>query len=436
MEQTGTPLLLPLQENERIESLDVMRGIVLCGILLMNINAYGLAEAYIDPTISGGFTGLNKYTWIMTNLLFEGTMRGLFSLLFGVGMFIFLDRLEKKGAGIKAADIFFRRLLWLLVFGIIHGYLFLWPGEILFDYAIMGFLVYSFRHTAPKKLFIMAVLLFTIGGVWNFFEYRHAAKLTEDLITIESFKSENKELTKELEGAQKEWEKIQEKRSPEFIQESNETSRKGYLEVLAFRAPVNMDFEMYMFYRYNAWDILSMMLVGIGLFKLHVLSAQKSYRLYWAMVLGGYGIGLSVNYFELKNILDANFSYLSFAESNVTYDLGRLTVSMGHVGLIMLFCKSQAFIWLKKSIAAVGKMALTNYFMHSVICIFVFTGVGFGLFGKLQRYELLYVVFGTWIFQLILSPIWLKYYEYGPLEWIWRNLSYQKVYPFRKSNPS
>lgn len=436
MDQSKSTVLLPVQENERIESLDVMRGIVLCGILLMNINGFGLAEAYFDPTVSGGFTGLNKYTWITTNLFFEGTMRGLFSLLFGVGMFIFLDRLEKKGAGIKAADIFFRRLLWLLVFGIIHGYLFLWPGEILFDYAIMGFLVYSFRHTAPKKLFIMAVLLFTIGGVWNYFDYRHAAKLTEDLTTIESYKAEKKELTKELEGSQKEWEKIQEKRSPEFIQETNEANRKGYLEVLAFLAPVNMNFEMYMFYRHNAWDILSMMLVGIGLFKLQFLSAQKSSRVYWAMVLGGYGIGLTVNYVELKNILDANFSFLSFAESNVSYDLGRLSVSMGHVGLIMLFCKSTTFIWLKKSIAAVGKMALTNYFMHSVICIFVFTGVGFGLFGKLQRYELLYVVFATWVFQLILSPIWLKYYEYGPLEWIWRNLSYQKVYPFRKRTPS
>ncbi|HSF54753.1 MAG TPA: DUF418 domain-containing protein [Algoriphagus sp.] len=434
MIQSEPHVFQPLQENERIESLDVMRGIVLCGILLMNINGFGLAEAYIDPTVSGGYTGLNKYTWITTNLLFEGTMRGLFSLLFGVGMFIFLDRLEKKGAGIKAADIFFRRLLWLLVFGIIHGYLFLWPGEILFDYAIMGFLVYSFRHTSPKKLFIMAAILFTIGGVWNYFDYRHAAKLTEDLEIIESYKAEKKPLTKELEGSQKEWEEIQEKRSPEFIQETNETSRKGYWDVLVFRAPINMDFEMYMFYRYNAWDILSMMLVGIGLFKLKILSARKPSKIYWGMVLAGYGIGLTVNYFELKNILDANFSYLSFAESNVTYDLGRLPLSLGHVGLIMLFCKSTAFIWLKQSIAAVGKMALTNYFMHSVICIFVFTGVGFGLFGKLQRYELLYVVFATWIFQLILSPIWLKYYEYGPLEWIWRNLSYQKIYPFRKSS--
>ncbi|WP_332913841.1 DUF418 domain-containing protein [Algoriphagus boritolerans] len=81
-------------------------------------------------------------------------------------------------------------------------------------------------------------------------------------------------------------------------------------------------------------------------------------------------------------------------------------------------------------------MALTNYIMHSVICMIVFTGVGFGLFGKLQRYELLYVVFSIWIFQLILSPIWLRYFQYGPLEWLWRNLSYKKVHAMRKELPA
>jgi uncharacterized protein len=89
-------------------------------------------------------------------------------------------------------------------------------------------------------------------------------------------------------------------------------------------------------------------------------------------------------------------------------------------------------MWLKNRLAAVGKMALTNYVMHSVICMIVFTGVGFGLFGKLQRHELLYVVFSIWIFQLILSPIWLKYFYFGPLEWCWRYLSYLKKYPFKK----
>ena len=105
---------------------------------------------------------------------------------------------------------------------------------------------------------------------------------------------------------------------------------------------------------------------------------------------------------------------------------------MGHIGLIMLFCKSPILNWLKMSLAAVGKMALSNYVMHSVIAMFLFTGAGFALFGKLQRHELLYVVFSIWIVQLIVSPIWLKYFQFGPLEWIWRNLSYQKMHPFRR----
>jgi uncharacterized protein len=98
----------------------------------------------------------------------------------------------------------------------------------------------------------------------------------------------------------------------------------------------------------------------------------------------------------------------------------------------MLFCKVPYGNWLKNRLGAAGKMALTNYIMHSVICMFVFTGVGFSLFGKLQRYELLYVVFSIWIFQLIISPIWLKYFYFGPLEWLWRNLSYGKRHRFRK----
>ena len=141
--------------TERIRALDIMRGIVLLGILLMNINGFGLVNAYANPTVSGGAEGLNLYTWIATNLFFEGTMRGLFSLLFGIGMFILLNRSQERGAGIAGPDIYFRRLTWLLFFGLVHGYLLLWTGEILYDYALMGFLVYSFRHMAPKKLLLI-----------------------------------------------------------------------------------------------------------------------------------------------------------------------------------------------------------------------------------------------------------------------------------------
>ena len=98
----------------------------------------------------------------------------------------------------------------------------------------------------------------------------------------------------------------------------------------------------------------------------------------------------------------------------------------------MIFCKLNILVFLRNSLAAVGRMALTNYIMHSVICAFIFTGIGLSWFGKLQRHELYYVVLGIWIFQLVASPIWLKYYRFGPLEWLWRSLTYKKRQPFRR----
>ena len=431
---TTATSLTPLKASDRIHSLDIMRGIVLFGILLMNINGMGLANAYGDPTVSGGATGWNLYTWITTNMLFEGTMRALFSLLFGVGMFILLDRLEKKGAGINAANIYFRRLTWLLVFGLIHGYLLLWTGEILYDYAIMGFLVYSFRNMTPKYLILAALFLFSIGVFWNYADYNKDVKFTEDVTLVETYKSEGKELTKELKKADLEWEELQQKRSKEGVAEHNTNMRKGYLDVVAFLAPKNQQSDKSWFYRYNLWDILSMMLLGIAFFKLNILSAEKSYKFYLIMATAGYLIGLTVNYFEVTYIMEQNFSMLSFSKTNITYDLGRVAVAIGHVGLIMLLCKLPILKWLKNALSAVGKMALTNYVMHSVIAMFVFTGTGFGLFGTFQRHELIYIVFSIWLFQLIASPIWLKYYQFGPLEWIWRNLSYQKKHPLKKRN--
>ena len=435
MDQINPSPLSPIQQAERIQSLDIMRGIVLCGILLMNINGFGLGFAYNDPSIQGGDTGLNLYTWMMTNLFFEGTMRALFSLLFGVGMFIFLDRLTKKGAGIKAADVFFRRLLWLLLFGLIHGYLLLWLGEILYQYALMGFLVYSFRSMAPKKLILVALVLFCIGTTWNYFDYAKQKKLVDQVEEANLQTTAGQELTKELKEAQEAWKGQEKERSPEGIAEFNEGMQKGYFGAVAFLAPYNMEFDIVNPYRTDVWDVLSMMLIGIALFRWGFLTGEKPASQYWLMVLIGYAVGIAINYYEMQTILEAKFSILSFKQADITYYWGRIFISIGHIGLIMLFCKIGIFNWLKNGLAAVGKMALTNYLMHSVICMFIFTGVGFGLIGKLERYELLYVVLGIWIFQLILSPIWLRYFHYGPMEWFWRNLSYLKVHALRKGPP-
>ncbi|WP_370478165.1 DUF418 domain-containing protein [Tamlana flava] len=424
--------LAPTKLSDRIQSLDIMRGIVVFGILIMNINGMGLARAYDNPSVSGGVTGWDLITWITANMFFEGTMRALFSLLFGVGMFIFLDRLEKKGAGIEATNIYFRRLLWLLIFGLIHGYILLWEGEILYNYALMGFVIFSFRLMNPKKLIFITLLLLIGGFLWGYFEHQNDLRLVEQATIAEEYKALDKPLSKELDEALEKWETIQEEKSSESIADYNENMRKNYFSVMGFLAPIITHENEHFPYRHDWYDVLGMMLLGIAFFKMNILSAEKSFRFYGIMAIIGYSIGLTVNYYETKLIIDSGFSFLGISKSYLTYELGRIPVSLGHIAMIMLFCKMPILNWLKTSLSAVGKMALTNYVMHSVFALFIFTGAGFGLFGKLHRHELMYIVFSIWIFQLIISPIWLKYFYFGPLEWIWRNLSYQKKYVFRK----
>ncbi len=294
--------------------------------------------------------------------------------------------------------------------------------------------MFSFRNLPPIKLTVIAVVLFSIGALWSYSDYKKDIKFIEDVALVKTYKLEGKTLSKELQKVDIKWEERELERSPEGIAEHNTNMRKGYLDVVAFLAPKNKDSDKNWPYRWDLWDILSMMLLGIALFKWNVLSAEKSYKFYGIMAALGYLIGLSINYYEVHSIMESKFSLLSFSKANITYDFGRVPVAIGHVGAIMLFCKLPILKWLKISLAAVGKMALTNYIMHSIFAMFIFTGVGFGLFGTFQRYELLYIVFAIWLFQLIASPIWLKYYQYGPLEWIWRNLSYLKKHPFKKEN--
>jgi uncharacterized protein len=433
---TALPPLQSVNNAERIRALDIMRGIVLLGILLMNINGFGLTNAYSNPTVAGGFTGLNLYTWMGTNLFFEGTMRALFSLLFGIGMFILLSRSKQRDAGIDGPDIYFRRLTWLLFFGLVHGYLLLWTGEILYDYALMGFFVYSFRNMAPGKLLLIAGFLMAVGTFWMVMDYRNDIKMTQHVAAAQVNKTVGKPLTTDQQEATKKWDEIERKKSPEFVKDYNQKMQGSYLTVVKHLAPKNMESDTTWFYKYNLWDILSMMLIGIAFFKMDIFSAKKSYAFYGLMALAGYVIGLGINYYEMQIVLQSNFSHLGFARADQTYYLGRVAIAMGHIGTIMLFAKAPLLNWLKVRLAAVGQMALTNYIMHSIICMIVFTGVGFGLFGKLQRYELLYVVFSIWVFQLIVSPIWLKYFEFGPLEWLWRRLSYLQTPAFKKAAPS
>lgn len=428
-------LLGPVSTSERIRSLDVLRGVALLGILLMNITGFGLVfMAYVDPTVQGGAEGYNLYAWLMNNLFFEGTMRAMFSMLFGVGMVLMTSRMIGRGGGIEVADIYYRRTIWLLIFGLIHGYLILWVGDILFAYGLWGLFLFPFRNTKPKKLIIAVVVLTLIGSGLLYGKYNKIKEYKMQYETARTY-SEGQELPKEVSEGKEAWEGIAAELKPEQVKitEDTESMHKGYFDLVMFLAPINRMMQTTFNYDNNPWDILAMMILGMALFKMGVITAELKTRSYLIMILFGYGIGIPINYYESNILLENNFSILSFFESGITYPFGRIAMSFGHIGLVMLFCKSNILGFLRNSLAAVGRMALTNYIMHSVICAFVFTGIGFSLFGKLERHELYYVVFAIWIFQLVASPIWLKYFRFGPLEWLWRSLTYKKKQPFTRT---
>ncbi len=170
--------LAPTDREERIGMLDATRGIAVLGILIMNITGFGLPRAYDDPTNWGGADGINLTTWRIASLFFEGTMRGMFTLLFGAGALLFLQRHAARNPGLLPADLYFRRTMWLIVFGLVNAYLLLWPGDILYYYGVVGLLLFVFRNVAPRKLIVAAaviMILQTAVTVTEWYGYREVS---------------------------------------------------------------------------------------------------------------------------------------------------------------------------------------------------------------------------------------------------------------------
>ncbi len=427
-------VLSPTSKAERINSLDAIRGVALLGILLMNIIGFGLYKAYYDPTNSGGATGWDFKVWWINTMFFEGTMRGMFSMLFGAGIVLFNSRTVNGLPSIEVTDAYYRRTLWLLLFGVIHAYLLLWAGEILFPYAVVGLVAYSFRNLAPRKLIIAGIVMSTILTALNVKDYYKAENAFASYTAALKAEDSNGSPAGKNKTAMSEWETIvaDKKATPEAYNDLKTAYSKSYFSIVWYRSAIIQIRQSVWVYRMWIWDVFSMLLFGMAFFKNGIFKAEKSTRYYIAMVLGGYLIGVATNYWETTYLVENNFSIRAFYLTDITHELGRVPTTIGHVGLIMLFIKSGILPFLQKALAAVGQMAFSNYIMHTIICVTIFMGFGFGMYGKLQRHELYYIVFCIWIFQLIASPIWLKYYRFGPLEWAWRSLTYWQRQPFKK----
>lgn len=423
----------PLEEQQRINSIDVLRGVALLGILVINIVGMALPDpAFWDPSGYGGDTGWNLRVFFINSLFFEGTMRAIFSMLFGAGVILFTIKKEAGGAGPELVRAWYKRVIWLIVFGLFHAYVLIWPGEILYFYGVVGMFIFPVRHLSPGKLIGFSIFLFVVVALLNINDSIKVHRLYNDSELALNQLDKGGELSEEQEHDLQAWEDKQAeyKLDDETKEWIVENMRSGYFSAVKTMAPISQFTQTTYFIRYGFLDVLSMMLLGMGLFKLRIFHGERKRGFYGLMVLFGYGIGLPVNCHETISYINENYSVLSYFTNQQTYDLGRIFTTMGHVGIVMLFMKSDMAAFLKKSLAAVGRMAFTNYIMHTVIATLIF-GI-FRQYGQWQRYELYYLVLAVWILQLVLSPIWLNHFRFGPLEWLWRWLTYGKRPRFRR----
>jgi uncharacterized protein len=427
-------IIAPVTKEARVASLDVLRGIAVLGILMMNITAFGLLpQAYVNPTVEGGADGANRIAFAVIMVLFEGTMRGIFSLLFGASIVLLTERMERAGAGIMAAEIHFRRMLWMLLLGILHWTVLLWWGEILFNYAMCGLLLFSVRKLRPGILLTVAVLLLAGAALFQTYRYDRTVEKQRAAAEAEAVKAGGAKLTEAQTRAIEAWRNHARGvvPTPEDAANSRRWHGGSYLGALGGQLSMSYELQWTDAPYWLLLDLIPFMLIGMALIHLGLLGATAPPRTYALMVLVGYGVGIPLGIHELNLLLDSHFAILSFAAADRSYEISRLAMVVGHLGLALLVIRAGLFGMAQRALAAIGQMALSNYVAQTIICTILFYGFGFGLFGKLQRYELYYVVAAIWAAQLIWSPLWLRFYRFGPLEWLWRTLTYWKPQPMR-----
>jgi uncharacterized protein len=428
----------PVGQSERIILLDSLRGIALLGILLMNIPFFGLPDpASFNPKPMHEVGTLNEQILFIVFWIFEGTQRAIFSMLFGAGILLFISRLEKRTEGMAPAEYFIRRQLWLIVFGLFNGYVLLWSGDILFGYGVIGIIVFAFRKLSPKNLLIAAFVclaLHTARENLDFFRDKSTISNGEAIARLDSTKVRLTEPQKEELAAMKD---LREKSDSATMQKDMGRNlrqiRGNFPEIYANVSSQTIRVETIEVY-YSIWDVLVFMLIGMAFFKLGILTGTAATRIYWLLFIVGLSFGLPIAYYWMKAWVDANYSDYEWTKKAglQVYAISRTLRSLGFFGLIMLMYKSGWFKWLFALMRPVGQMAFTNYLMQSFLCGLFFYGIGFGMFGKLERYQIYYVVASVWVIEIIWSHIWLKYFQFGPLEWLWRSLTYWKRQPLKR----
>jgi uncharacterized protein len=439
-EQTAFATAAPVAETNRLKVLDALRGFALLGILLMNIPGFSMAQ-YAFETFKNDPSNSNFLLYEFIGIVFEGKMRAMFGMIFGAGILLFIANKKDKGTSVHA--LFYRRMFWLVLFGLIHAHLILWIGDILYLYGVCGMIVYLFRNVPAKYLVwavpLVAIIDFTTGTM--FYQDLRAKRIA--YVDATNAQAENKTLTDAQTKALTTWREVEKTMIPnrEDAKANTAKMKSDYSTVAGYLRPLAFDGQT-KYLPYELWDSIALMLLGLALFKWGFLTGSWSNDDYWKVLKIGYGIGLPLVIYSMYysfihfSTLEANLARMekvSINWVNLIYPFQRILLVMGHASALILLYKSGKIQGLFRRLAAVGQMAFTNYITHSVICTLFFFGYGLNYYAELEFYQIYIVALAIWVLQLIISPIWLKYYLFGPLEWLWRSLTYWKIQPFKRN---
>ncbi|HEY0646949.1 DUF418 domain-containing protein [Phenylobacterium sp.] len=426
-------------KSERIVALDVLRGIAILLILLMNIpimGGYSLVEPF-DPRIVS-WTPADQATFIGVGMFFEGTQRGLLEVLFGAGVMIMTRNAMQPDGPVSVADLHYRRNLWLVAFGLIHAFVLLWPGDILFAYGITALFVFPFRRLGPttKALVGAAFILAAISpGVMR---YAERVDLKADVAAAQAKVQAGKTPSAAEKEALDTWKEKVEAAAPlasnKKKQEAVAKEKKarlgplpGYAEALA---GIWAKFNVGPFLYFGFFEIFGTMLLGMALYDWGVLQGRARTGVYVAMVVAGYGLGATARYL-------ADMEALRFTPEPkigwMTWDAARIALVLGHIGLVNLALRTGVGQRVLGVFQAPGRMPLTVYLTASVLCMWIlFPGIGFGLFGQFGWAGLTAIALAIIAAQVVLANVWMAAFESGPVDWLWKSLAYWKRQPFRK----
>ena len=386
----------PLPADQRILALDLLRGVAVLGILGTNIQHFAMFGGTVrNPTLYGNLEGANFWVYALTYTFGYQKFLPIFAMLFGAGLLLGAGRHE--AAGLDPVAFHYRRMTVLLFIGLIHAYL-IWYGDILVAYALCGMVVFQFRRVSSRGLIALGIALLAASPV----------------IRVLFF------IVPGLLGGGGPDAGIE-----QFIADDLEAFHGPWVEQLRMRATYVLEGQTTGFAVVLFWRGCGLMAIGMGLYKLGVLTGQRSNRFY--ATLAGLALGIAVPLTVLGLTACAltgwDNDWLSFLSDQIIYWFG-IVMSLAWISIVMLACRGGCRSWLGRSLAAVGRMALTNYLLQSLLCTFLFYGHGLGLYGSVDRTGQIAVVAGIWSLQLIVSPLWLRHFRYGPAEWLWRSLAY------------